>query len=157
MLKNPYFHFLIYLFFSTNLFANNNLIANDNDVEPKIYNWQILRVLDGDTLEINNQFLPKELKLFVRIKGIDTPEKSFRAKCLKEKKLAQKATDFTAKLVEDAKRNNQKVEFSEIKWDKYGGRIVAKVKIGDKIIGDELIKKGLAKPYFGEKKPSWCN
>lgn len=157
MLKNSYLHFFIILFFSTNLFADNNIIANDNNFEAKIYNWQVLRVLDGDTIEIKNQFLPDELKLFVRIKGIDTPEKSFRAKCLKEKKLAQKATDFTTKLFEEARKNSQKIEFSEIKWDKYGGRIVAKVKIGDKIIGDELIKNGLAKPYFGEKKPSWCS
>jgi len=149
---------IVFLLFSHKTFAQDKIIANDNNIDnPKIYYWQVLRVLDGDTLEINNEFLPKELKLFVRIKGIDAPEKSFRAKCLKEQKLAQKATEFTLKLIDDAQKNKQQIEFSEIKWDKYGGRIVAKVKIGDKIIGDELIKNGLAKPYFGEKKPSWCN
>ncbi|MFZ9469953.1 MAG: thermonuclease family protein [Rickettsiales bacterium] len=157
MLKKTIIFFIIYLSFSLKTFANDKIIANDNNHQAKIYNWQVLRVLDGDTLEINNEFLPQELKLFVRIKGIDTPEKSFRAKCLKEKKLAQKATDFTTKLINEAIANKQKIEFSEIKWDKYGGRIVAKVKIGDKIIGDELIKNGLAKAYFGEKKSSWCN
>ena len=157
MLKKTIIFFIIYLSFSVKTFANDKIITNDNNHQAKIYNWQVLRVLDGDTLEINNEFLPQELKLFVRIKGIDTPEKSFRAKCLKEKKLAQKATDFTAKLINEAIANKQKIEFSEIKWDKYGGRIVAKVMIGDKIIGDELIKNGLARPYYGKKKSSWCN
>ncbi len=156
MFKKIFLFLIIYPIFFSKSLANDKIIANDNNNQIKIYNWQVLRVLDGDTLEIKNEFLPEELKLFVRIKGIDTPEKSFRAKCLKEKKLAQKATDFTTKLINEAIANKQNIDFSEIKWDKYGGRIVAKVKIGNKIIGDELIKNGLAKPYFGEKKSSWC-
>lgn len=157
MFKKIFLFLIIYSLFSIKSFAYDKIIANDNNSQIKIYNWQVLRVVDGDTLEIKNEFLPEELKLFVRIKGIDTPEKSFRAKCLKEKKLAQKATDFTTKFINDAQENKHIIEFSEIKWDKYGGRIVAKVKIGDKIIGDELIKNGLARPYFGEKKSSWCS
>ena len=156
MFKKIFLFLIIYPIFFSKSLANDKIIANYNNNQIKIYNWQVLRVLDGDTLEIKNEFLPEELKLFVRIKGIDTPEKSFRAKCLKEKKLAQKATDFTTKLINEAIANKQNIDFSEIKWDKYGGRIVAKVKIGNKIIGDELIKSGLAKPYFGEKKSSWC-
>lgn len=156
MFKKIFLFLIIYPIFFSKSLANDKIIANYNNNQIKIYNWQVLRVLDGDTLEIKNEFLPEELKLFVRIKGIDTPEKSFRAKCLKEKKLAQKATDFTTKLINEAIANKQNIDFSEIKWDKYGGRIVAKVKIGNKIIGDELIKNGLAKPYFGEKKSSWC-
>ena len=31
--------------------------------EVNVYNWKVIRVVDGDTLEIANQFLPKELKL----------------------------------------------------------------------------------------------
>jgi len=135
----------------------NDLKINKTDSPPKIYNWQVLRVVDGDTLEIANEFLPKELKLFVRINGIDTPEKEFRAKCQHEKILGLKASEFTEKAIKTAKIKNQKISFSEIKWDKYGGRIVAIVKIADKNLGDELIKNGLAKPYNGKKKASWCN
>ena len=128
-------------------------IANDN----RVYNWKVLRIVDGDSLEIANEFLPQELKLFVRIKGIDTPEKAPRAKCEKENILAQKASNYTKNSIEKAQKNHQKITFSEIKWDKYGGRIVAKVMIDDNDLGQQLVRNGLARVYYGEKKKTWCN
>jgi endonuclease YncB( thermonuclease family) len=125
--------------------------------ENHVYNWKVIRIVDGDTLEIANQFLPEELKLFVRIKGIDTPEKAPRAKCEKENILAQKASNYTKNSIEKAQKNRQKITFSEIKWDKYGGRIVAKVMIDENDLGQELVRKKLARVYNGEKKKSWCN
>ena len=125
--------------------------------KAEVYEWKVLRTLDGDTLEIANQFLPEELKLFVRAKGVDTPEKAPRAKCEKENALGQKATIFTKKAIQNAQKNNQKITFTEIKWDKYGGRIVAKVLIGNTDIAQELIKNGLGRVYYGEKKKSWCD
>ena len=125
--------------------------------EVNVYNWKVIRIVDGDTLEIANQFLPKELKLFVRMKGVDTPEKAPRAKCEKENILAQKASNYTKNSIEKAQKNRQKITFSEIKWDKYGGRIVAKVMINESDLGQELVKKGLARVYNGEKKKTWCN
>lgn len=131
--------------------------ASNEVKEVNVYNWKVIRVVDGDTLEIANQFLPKELKLFVRMKGVDTPEKAPRAKCEKENILAQKASNYTKNSIEKAQKNRQKITFSEIKWDKYGGRIVAKVMINESDLGQELVKKGLARVYNGEKKKSWCN
>jgi endonuclease YncB( thermonuclease family) len=131
--------------------------ASDAVKEVNVYNWKVIRVVDGDTLEIANQFLPKELKLFVRMKGIDTPEKAPRAKCEKENILAQKASNYTKNSIEKAQKNRQKITFSEIKWDKYGGRIIAKVMINESDLGQELVRNGLARIYNGEKKKSWCN
>ena len=131
--------------------------ASDEPKEVNVYNWKVIRIVDGDTLEIANQFLPEELKLFVRMKGIDTPEKAPRAKCEKENILAQKASNYTKNSIEKAQKNRQKITFSEIKWDKYGGRIVAKVMINESDLGQELVKKGLARVYNGEKKKTWCN
>jgi endonuclease YncB( thermonuclease family) len=146
----------IILFCIISTAKSQDLIANDNNSSAKIYHWKVIRVVDGDTLEIANEFLPEELKLFVRIKGIDTPEKFSRAKCASEKKLGQQATDYTTLAIKTAQQKKLPITFSEIKWDKYGGRIVATVKIAEKNLGDELINKGLARPYFGEKKSSWC-
>ena len=131
--------------------------ASDAVKEVNIYNWKVIRVVDGDTLEIANQFLPKELKLFVRMKGVDSPEKAPRAKCEKENILAQKASNYTKNSIEKAQKNRQKITFSEIKWDKYGGRIIAKVMINESDLGQELVRNGLARIYNGEKKKSWCN
>jgi len=148
-------------FFSFTIFFSviicSSLSARNLDKETKIYNWKVIRVVDGDSLEIANEFLPEELKLFVRIKGIDTPEKDPRAKCEKENILAQKASNYTKNSIEKAQKNRQKITFSEIKWDKYGGRIVAKVMIDDNDLGQELVGKGLARVYYGEKKKTWCN
>jgi endonuclease YncB( thermonuclease family) len=142
------------LFFSIICFRAS---ASNAVKEVNVYNWKVIRIVDGDTLEIANQFLPEELKLFVRMKGVDTPEKAPRAKCEKENILAQKASNYTKNSIEKAQKNRQKITFSEIKWDKYGGRIVAKVMINESDLGQELVKKGLARVYNGEKKKTWCN
>ena len=52
--------------------------------EGVMYDAQIVRVNDGDTVVIAAPFLPKPLKpeLAVRIYGVDTPEKVVRARNL---------------------------------------------------------------------------
>ena len=125
--------------------------------EVNVYSWKVIRIVDGDTLEIANQFLPKELKLFVRMKGVDTPEKAPRAKCEKENILAQKASNYTKNSIENAQKNRQKITFSEIKWDKYGGRILSNVYLDGELYSKKIIDAGLARPYFGDKKEPWCN
>lgn len=147
---------LLFLSFAALADDLQNQVVDLNNNDSKIYEWRVIRVLDGDTLEIANNFLPSELKLFVRIKNIDTPEKKPRAKCLKEHNLALKASNYTAEAINNAQKNNQTITFGEIKWDKYGGRIVAKVMVNNKDLAEDLVKKGLAKKYDGKKKSSWC-
>lgn len=120
--------------------------------ESYAYEWEIVKVVDGDTIEIRNYCFPKELKLSVRVLGVDTPEKSSRAKCDKEAALAEKATKFTKEFV----GKNKTANFTNIKWDKYGGRILADVEIKGKVLKDELINNGFARKYDGGKKQSWC-
>jgi endonuclease YncB( thermonuclease family) len=116
------------------------------------YEWQVLRVIDGDTLEVKNECFPTELKLSIRVLGIDTPEKGFRAKCKKEAELAEKASKFTKQFV----GKNKTATFRNIKWDKYGGRLLADVEINGKSLAGELIKNNYARLYDGKKKGSWC-
>lgn len=116
------------------------------------YEWEILRVVDGDTLEIKNECFPKELKLSVRVNSVDTPEKGSIAKCDKEAKLAEQASKFTKQFV----GKNKKATFRNIKWDKYGGRLLADVEINGKSLADELVKNNYARSYDGKKKGSWC-
>ena len=116
------------------------------------YEWEILRVVDGDTIEIKNECFPKELKLSVRVNSVDTPEKGSRAKCDKEAKLAEQASKFTKQFV----GKNKKATFRNIKWDKYGGRLLADVEINGKSLAGELVKNNYARSYDGKKKGSWC-
>ena len=134
------------------------LITTTAFAQTKSYDWKVLRVVDGDTLEIDvsSMKLPPELGLKVRVLGVDTPEKGGRAKCPSEAALAIKATEHTKKLVETAKANNTTITFTKVKWDKFGGRINADVVVGDVNLAKSLIAAGLAREYYGEEKKSWC-
>jgi endonuclease YncB( thermonuclease family) len=115
---------------------------------------EITRVIDGDTVEIAVDFLPSPLppKLSIRVMGIDTPEKAPRAQCDAEAALAKKASAFT----KDAVANALEVDIKILKWDKYGGRVLGEVYLDHQSLAESLISAGLARPYKGEAKSSWC-
>lgn len=116
--------------------------------------YEITRVIDGDTVEIAVNFLPAPLppKLSIRVIGIDTPEKAPRAQCEAEAKKAVEATRFTKRAVAEA----TKTEVYLLKWDKYGGRVLGSVVFDGVSLSDSLIAAGLARPYKGDAKQSWC-
>jgi len=119
------------------------------------YDAQILRINDGDTVVISAPFLPAPLKpeLAVRIYGVDTPEKGFRAQCPQEDARGKAASEFTKKAVAGA----QKRQVVLMDWDKFGGRVLGDIILDGNSLRDMLIKNGMARAYFGEAKQSWCN
>lgn len=122
-------------------------------VSAEEYKWKVVRVLDGDTFEVETLFYPSELgKIKVRVAGIDTPEKNPRAKCIEENALAQTAHKFAV-----TKLTKKTVTIKNVQQDKYGGRIVADVYIGTESFGDSMIRAGLARAYDGRTKKSWCS
>ena len=118
------------------------------------YDAQILRVSDGDTVVISAPFLPAPLKpeLAVRVFGVDTPEKGFRAKCPSEDARGQAATAFTKSQV----NTSTKRQVILMDWDKYGGRVLGDVLLDGKSLRTMLIQNGYAREYYGEAKTSWC-
>jgi len=123
--------------------------------EGVMYDAQIVRVNDGDTIVIAAPFLPKPLKpeLAVRIYGVDTPEKGFRAKCPQEDERGKLATKFTTNAV--AKAVKRQVVLYD--WDKFGGRVLGDIVLDGQSLRAMLIQNGLAREYFGDAKQSWCN
>lgn len=119
------------------------------------YDATLLRVVDGDTVVMSAKFLPKPLKpeLAVRVYGVDTPEKGFRAKCPSEDLMGKKASEFTKHMV----ANSKKQQVTLYDWDKYGGRVLGDIWLDGVSLRSELIKNGFAREYFGDKKQSWCN
>ena len=119
------------------------------------YDYKVTRVIDGDTVAFEANFLPAPLKpeLSIRVLGVDTPEKGHRAECPQEAEAALKASAFTKSAIKNAK----KVQILIEKHDKYGGRVLGDVIIDGKKLSELLITNGHARPYFGEKKESWCN
>lgn len=116
------------------------------------YKWKVLEVYDGDTFTVDKKFYPVELgNIRIRVKGIDTGESGWRAKCNKEAKAAS-----DAKIFGEIFLKGKTVSVTNIDSDKYGQRIVADVYVDGVKYADELLKRGLAKPYDGTKKEDWC-
>jgi micrococcal nuclease len=118
------------------------------------YNWKFNRVVDGDTVEFQVSWLPKELgeNIKIRVYGVDTPEKPPRAQCDQEAEKALKASEFTKHFMTSGK--NIVVQLKG--WDKYGGRLLGDVVVDNKSLRMSLIENNLARQYFGDAKQSWC-
>jgi micrococcal nuclease len=119
------------------------------------YDAKIIRAIDGDTVVIAAPYLPAPLKpeLGVRIFGVDTPEKSFRAKCESEKVRGEQASVFVKDVIATTKKH-QVVLYD---WDKFGGRVLGDILLDGMSLRDLLIKNSFARAYFGDAKQSWCN
>jgi len=122
--------------------------------EGVVYDIVLTRVIDGDTVAFQANWLPDPLKkeLSVRVFGVDTPEKSFRAKCPSEAQRGEAATAFTKQLI----NQSQKRQMILMDWDKYGGRVLGDVILDGKSLRQQLIANGYAREYYGEAKTSWC-
>ena len=118
------------------------------------YDAEIVRVNDGDTVVISAPFLPAPLKpeLAVRVFGVDTPEKGFRAQCPSENQRGLSATEFTKNAVKSTKKH-QVILYG---WDKFGGRVLGDIVLDGVSLRQELIRNGFAREYYGDAKQSWC-
>lgn len=119
------------------------------------YDAQIVRINDGDTVVIAAPFLPAPLKpeLAVRVYGVDTPEKGFRAQCPSEDARGKAATEFT----KNAVASSQKRQVVLYSWDKFGGRVLGDLILNGQSLRAMLIANGFAREYYGDAKQSWCN
>lgn len=119
------------------------------------YPYSLLRVVDGDTVQVDAPFLPEPLHktLYLRLEGIDTPERGQKAGCALESRRAERAKEF----VEEKIRLANDIEIKVSKWDKYGGRVVGNIYLDGKSLSEILIKETYAIPYDGgEKLYNWC-
>lgn len=119
------------------------------------YDAVITRVIDGDTVAFQADFLPAPLKkeLSIRVYGVDTPEKGHRAACASEAQRGEMATAFTKQAVSQASRR----QIVLMDWDKYGGRVLGDIILNGQSLRQMLIANGFAREYYGEAKTSWCN
>jgi micrococcal nuclease len=112
----------------------------------------ILRVIDGDTLEVRARLWPDlAMTTRLRLRGIDAPEQ--RGSCDRERLLAETATRRVESYVASG---NWLV--TDVSRDKFGGRMVGRlVSTSGFDIGDRLLNEGLARRYDGRsKRQGWC-
>lgn len=114
---------------------------------------EVLEVVDGDTLSVRVKvWLDQELQTRVRLDGIDTPE--IRGKCEREKEMARAAHEMLRRLVQ---RDRSRVLLRDVDYDKYGGRVRARVLLPDGTdVAETLIGAGYARPYSGGARAGWC-
>ena len=136
-------------------FGLTNAIAQGKQKEGVTYDAVLTRVIDGDTVAFQANFLPEPLKkeLSVRVFGVDTPEKGHRALCPSEAARGEAATAFTKAQI-NASTKRQVVLMA---WDKYGGRVLGDILLDGKSLRQMLIQNGFAREYYGDAKQSWCN
>lgn len=133
-------------------------------IPERHYEAQLVRVVDGDTLQVTvtaraTTRLPgQDIELAtsvvetVRLAGVNAPET--RGKCEAEKAAARAARLF----LEDRLRGAplELVTRGEER-EKYS-RVLADVRVAGRSVSAELIERGLAVPYHGERRDplAWC-
>ncbi len=129
--------------------ATGNLFAGEVLEGPVLA--RVERVVDGDTVAVTAAiWIGQDIRVSVRVNGIDTPE--LKGKCSQEMKLAQFARRFVVNWTYSGW-----VKLKNIKQGKYAGRVIADVfDSNGRNLAVELLKKGLAIPYSGGKRPNWC-
>lgn len=112
---------------------------------------EVIEVVDGDSLRVRvHIWLGQQVETLVRIRGIDTPER--RGRCSDERVLASAAQRELERLVA-----GRSVILSRIAADKYGGRVLADVRLpGGGTLALALLAGGFARAYDGGARESWC-
>ena len=126
-------------------------MALGREVLPGPVPVEIVRVIDGDTIAVRaHTWLGAFVETRVRLEGIDAPERHGR--CADETALAEQARQYLELLLTGAQ-----VRLFEIRNDKYGGRVRAKVITSDGTdVSEAMVLAGLARRYHGERRGSWC-
>lgn len=117
---------------------------------PEDLTATVVKVVDGDTIKVSlDGPMPALFRLqSVRLLGCDTPEK--HDKRPEVAALARMATAFTADLV----REGETIALRDVRFDKYGGRLLAHVAVNGQDLCAALVTNDppLAKPYTGGRK-----
>ena len=136
----------------TAIVASVSLAASSSEVLPGPIAAQVVRVIDGDTIEVRARiWLGQEVEIKVRLDGADAPE--LKGRCAAERQRAQEARAFVERQIA-----GKPVALSDVRYDKYGARVVARVADATGAnISDALVQRGLAYPYDGKAhRAPWC-
>lgn len=137
------------------LLATVLVLAASPAAAEKLYgNAEVLAVTsiyDADTFRANIAGWPAIVgeHVPIRVAGIDAPE--LRGKCKEEVTLARQAKQRTVALLRSARH----VELRNMQRGKYF-RIVADVYVDGQSLGRLLVEDGLARPYDGGTRTTWC-
>ncbi|KKT40354.1 hypothetical protein A3K29_03080 [Candidatus Collierbacteria bacterium RIFOXYB2_FULL_46_14] len=122
----------LFIFYLLHQPTRTTLIPTGEAVKPIVSTEKVVRIIDGDTFEINGG-------IKVRLIGVDTPEMKNKNKTVDC--FAREASQKLGSLISGHEVRLEK-DISET--DKYG-RLLRYVYLGDEMINDTLVKEGYAK------------
>lgn len=154
IIKPLLFLILVVIIFIFSIQSSNAASFN----KDYFYEVDVTSVYDGDTFSVETEVWPQHfIKTNIRLYGIDTPEKTWRAKCEKEKELALIARSYLMSIISNAENNKVPMIITYIDFDKYKKRYAAKFIIGNKDVSKMMIESGHAVEYYGKGiKKDWC-
>lgn len=130
------------------------LAAPPPPARPETLTLPVHGAYDADTLYARLPSAPGPLRrVSIRLEGVDTPERGWRAQCPAEAEMAERARVRTLALLAGV----QAVTVVSPRWGKYGGRIVGRVLIGTRDLAADLIARKLGRPYDGGARMGWCD
>jgi hypothetical protein len=118
-----------------------------------IHTVKIISIYDADTIKVLFMFRDQPVLTNVRIEGIDSAE--IKSKVTEIKEFAAITRDFIKDLLPVGTITTAFFK----KWDKFGGRVIGSVNIGNKNICDILLETRMAVAYKGATKitdTQWC-
>ncbi len=116
------------------------------EMRKAVYVAEIVRVIDGDTIEVQILLLPGlTQRVHLRLVGIDMPE--LRAGCEEQRHAAQAAKQALEALL----NGHRFVQVQQIRPDKYGGRLDGIMVLSDGRSVAEELRGRFEKRNCGEK------
>ena len=125
--------------------------ATAGEVLPGPLPARVVEVIDGDTLDVRARiWLGQEVRVRVRLVGIDTPER--RGRCPRETRAAEAARRYLQSLAADGE-----IQLLEVRYGKFAGRVLARVMDDrNRDLAAEMLASGHARAYDGRRRADWC-
>lgn len=116
---------------------------------------EILRVIDGDTVDVRAHIWPgHSVQTRVRLAGIDAPEIR-RVACEAEREAGHAARVFVENLLQPGGTSGTRVHIRNVHLGSFAGRVIAAMDLPDgRDLGSVLLEEGLVTPY--DARGGWC-
>lgn len=116
---------------------------------------EILRVIDGDTVEVRAHIWPgHSVQTRVRLADVDAPEIR-RVACEAEREAGHAARAFVESLLQPDGASGVRVHIRNVHLGSFAGRVIAAMDLPDgRDLGSVLLEEGLATPYSA--RGGWC-
>ena len=115
------------------------------------YDALLVRVVDGDTIEVDAALWPGlTQRVKIRLAGVNTPEKRTRLLCEKTAGIA--ATEFTQAFV-----GKGSITVDGVRNGKFAGRVLGSIFVDGESLSDALLASGHARVYGGGRRQPWCD